>query len=118
MTISSLPLRPFVKSGDFIFVSGQLGFTEPGVLIDGGIEEQTAQALRNIETILAAEGSSLDKIVKTNIWLTGKEYFPGFNKAYGAAFTSGIFPARSTVVSGLLIEGAVVEIDAIARIGD
>lgn len=114
MDISKIPLSPIVEHEGLLFLSGQLGFTSPGVLVAGGIEAQTRQAMANIEAILIANGSGLKSIRKTTIWLTRKSDFPAFNETYGSFFDPGAFPARSTVVSELLIDGALVEIEAIA----
>jgi 2-iminobutanoate/2-iminopropanoate deaminase len=115
MDISKIPLSPVVQHNDLLFLSGQLGFTSPGVLVEGGIEAQTRQAIANIETVLAANGSDLSQIIKSTIWLTRKSDFPAFNTVYASHFEPGCYPARSTVVSDLLIDGALVEIEVIAR---
>lgn len=117
MDIAKLPLSPGKKAGDFVYVSGQLGFGEDGSIVDGGVAEQARQALRNIERILDSHGAQLGDVIKMNIWLTAKSDFLEFNAAYSEHFKPGQFPARSTVVSDLLIEGAKVEIDAIAYLG-
>lgn len=115
MDISKIPLSPIVQANGFFFLSGQLGFTAPGVLVEGGIREQTRQALRNIKTILAAHGAGTSDILKTTIWLVDTGDFPAFNEEYAAFFSGHSFPARSTVVSSLVVPGAKVEIDAIAK---
>jgi len=116
MDISKIPLSPIVQANGFSFLSGQLGFVSPGVLIEGGIREQTRQALRNIETILAAHGADLSHVLKTTIWLVEASDFPAFNEEYAAFFGEHRFPARSTVVSSLVVPGAKVEIEVIATL--
>jgi 2-iminobutanoate/2-iminopropanoate deaminase len=103
-----------VVAGDFIYVSGTLA-TAPGglTLIEGGTREQTAQTLRNIETILAECGASLADLVKVNVFLADMATFPEMNAAYLEIIGSDP-PARITVGRADLALGAAVEIDAIA----
>ncbi|MDG1825860.1 MAG: RidA family protein [Henriciella sp.] len=115
MDISKIPLSPIVEHESLLILSGQLAFTTPGVLVQGGIAEQTHQVMTNIAAILKSRGAGLSDILKMTIWLTDKADFLGFNKAYGAFFEPGTYPARSTVVSQLLIDGALIEIEAIAK---
>jgi 2-iminobutanoate/2-iminopropanoate deaminase len=106
-----------VVAGDFVFVSGTLG-TKPGSmeLAKGGTGPETAQALRNIETILKECGASLEQVVKVNVYLARIEDFPVMNKAYMQVMGSDP-PARITVGKAGLALGAAVEIDAVAYIG-
>jgi len=115
MDISKIPLSPIVQANGFSFLSGQLGFKSPGVLVEGGIREQTRQALSNIQAILSAHGSDLSHILKTTIWLVSADDFPAFNEEYASFFGEQRFPARSTVVSSLVVPGAKVEIEVIAK---
>jgi 2-iminobutanoate/2-iminopropanoate deaminase len=101
-----------ILAGDLIFVSGQVA-NDPatGKMVDGAIEEQVTQALRNIEAILQAGGADRRDIVRCGVFLADLADFAAMNRAY-AAFFSGIVPARTTVQAGL---GTLrVEIDAIA----
>jgi 2-iminobutanoate/2-iminopropanoate deaminase len=116
--LSKIPLSRCTTANGLVFVSGQLGFLLPGILIEGGISEQTRQAIRNIEEILKANSSSLRQVIKTTVWLTDAADFQAFNEAYADGFGSPPFPARSTVVSSLLISGAKVEIEAVAKVGE
>lgn len=105
-------LSQSIRSGSFLFLSGQLATDEKGN-ISGGIETQTARIMEKHFSVLAAHGLKPENVVKAGVWLTEREYFTSFDKAYAEAF--GVHrPARSTVISGLAIEGAVVEIDLIA----
>lgn len=113
--ISKVPLSPVVEACGFLFLSGQLGFEAPGVLTEGGIREQTRQVLRNIESVLASKGADLSHVVKSTIWLVDAADFPAFNEEYAARFSGTTFPARSTVVSSLVVPGALIEIEVIAR---
>jgi 2-iminobutanoate/2-iminopropanoate deaminase len=103
-----------VVAGDFIYVSGTLG-TRPGGLdlVEGGTREQTAQTLRNIETILQECGASLADLVKVNVFLSDMKTFPEMNAAYLEIIGSDP-PARITVGRVDLALGAAVEIDAVA----
>lgn len=115
MPPSTLPLSPAREHDGLIFLSGQLGFVTPGVLVEGSVEEQTHQVIANIKAVLEAHGAQLSDILKSTIWLTRVEDFALFNKAYQTYFAPGEYPARSTVVSSLVIEGALIEIEVIAR---
>lgn len=113
---SRVPLSPAIRTGDFLFVSGQLGLGDDGQVVSENVAEQTQQALTRIQSILQQGGSDLEKIVKANIWLTNAEDFPAVNGVWTEVFGERP-PARSTVLSGLLIPGASIEIDAIALVG-
>lgn len=108
----TVPLSSVVRAGDFLFVSGQLPFGPNGHLIGVDIVEQTRQVLSNIEAALQPHGAGRGDIVKTTAWLTDRNDFSGFNDAYRAFFPKEP-PARSTVVSALLLD-ARVEIEAVA----
>lgn len=113
---SIVPLSPAVRAGQFLFISGQLGLDDHGTLIAPDVAAQLRQCVLRLRSILALAGADLGAIVKTNVWLTDKADFPAFNAAYREYFPSHP-PARSTVVSELLIPGAKVEIDAVAFVG-
>lgn len=106
------PYSPFVRAGDFVFVSGQVGFLD-GVLVEGGVAAQTKQVFANLEARLAEAGATLADVVKTTCFLTDIATFAEFNEAYVAGFGDHR-PARSTVGVAGLPGGAVVEIEAIA----
>jgi 2-iminobutanoate/2-iminopropanoate deaminase len=103
-----------VIAGQQVFVSGMLG-AKPGTmeLVDGGVAAQTAQAIRNIQEILAACGASLADVAKVNVYLTDMAEFPAMNEAYLAAIGDDP-PARITVGCSGLALGAAVEMDCIA----
>ncbi|MDM4768785.1 RidA family protein [Solimonas sp. SE-A11] len=113
---AAVPLSPGVRAGDFLFLSGQLGLDEKGKPVADDIASQTRQAIARLEAVLAQAGGRRDQIVKVNVWLTDTADFPAFNQVYAELFPARP-PARSTVVSQLLIPGARVEIDAIAYLG-
>ena len=108
-----LPLSRAVRAGDFVFLSGQLGFDKNGQLVGDGIADQTRQAIENISEVLKEAGGDISDIVKITVWLTTTESFAEFNHVYGEHFSS-IRPVRCTVCSGLMVPGALVEIEATA----
>jgi 2-iminobutanoate/2-iminopropanoate deaminase len=106
-----------VMAGDFIYVAGTLG-TKPGglELVEGGTRAETAQTLRNIETILQECGASLANLVKLNVYLADMKTFAEMNAAYLEVIGSegSEPPARITVGGVDLALGAAVEIDGVA----
>ncbi len=105
-------------SGDLIFVSGQTPLDpDTGKIVEGGIPEQTARCLRNVGAVLAAAGSSFDRVVKTTVFLTDMADFQAMNAVYGEFFGT-MPPARSTVAVAGLPLGARVEIEAVAVTGN
>jgi 2-iminobutanoate/2-iminopropanoate deaminase len=104
--------------GGLVFVAGSLGVDPAtGELVDGGAGEQATQAVANLTAILDAAGSSLDRILKTTIFLVDMEDFSAVNEAYAAAFPEP-YPARSTVAVAALPRGGRVEIECVALAGD
>jgi 2-iminobutanoate/2-iminopropanoate deaminase len=108
------PYSSVVRSGDFVFTAGQVGFDESGEPVAGGVGEQTAQALANVEACLAAAGCTLDDVQKVNVFLVDLADFGEFNEVYRSAFTEP-YPARTTVQVGLPAPLR-VEIEAVARV--
>jgi 2-iminobutanoate/2-iminopropanoate deaminase len=108
------PYSQAIKANGFVFVAGQLGF-EPGKteVVGPGIKAQTEQTIDNLEAILTEAGSSLDRIVKTTVFLASLNDFQGMNEVY-AGRIGDTPPARSTIEVGALPSGALVEIEAIA----
>ena len=84
-----------------------------GKLVGADIEAQTSQALANVRDVLREAGCSLDQVVKSTVWLTQREDFARFNAVYASHFPVAP-PVRSTVVSGLVLPGALVEIEVVA----
>jgi 2-iminobutanoate/2-iminopropanoate deaminase len=110
------PYSQGIRFGELVFVSGQLGIDpSSGKVVEGGIAEQTAQAMRNIEVILEEAGSSLKQILKTTIYLVDLGDFAAMNEAY-AERVGNQPPARATIEIGALPSGALVEIEAIAHL--
>lgn len=105
-----------VRQGNVLAVAGQLG-TDPatGKLADG-VEEQTRQAIRNLEAVLAAGGGALEDVIQTSCFLRDISDFPAFDAAYGSMFSQPR-PARATV-GAQLGPGALVEVAALAVLRD
>jgi 2-iminobutanoate/2-iminopropanoate deaminase len=82
-------------------------------LVDGGIAAQTAQAIANVEAVLAAAGKSLGDVVKVNVYLTDMKSLAEMNSVYADCFQAP-YPARTTVAVAALPLGAAVEIEVIA----
>jgi len=112
------PVGPYsqaVRAGGFIFCSGQIALDpDTGKIIGGGIEAETALVMDNLKAVLEAAGSSLEKVVKTTIYVRDMGDFSAVNRVYAACFTSSTAPARATVQVAALPKGAGVEIDCIA----
>jgi 2-iminobutanoate/2-iminopropanoate deaminase len=110
------PYSPGMIAGNLVFVSGQAGRDPATGTLAADVEEQTAQALRNVEAILQAAGSGLSHVLRCGVFLVDMKEFPKMNEVYARAFGTHR-PARTTVeVSGLPGDGLRVEIDAVAYI--
>jgi 2-iminobutanoate/2-iminopropanoate deaminase len=113
------PIGPYsqaVVCGNLVFVSGQVGKdAATGNIRNENIEVETKQVMNNIKVILEAAGSSLDKVLKTTIFLTSMDYFGKVNTVY-ASYFSGNYPARETVEVSRLPANVNVEISVIAEI--
>lgn len=108
------PYSQGVVSGDTIFVSGQLPLQPDGTMPDS-IEEQTAQAFRNISAILEAGGMTLNNVVKTTVFLADLADFAAMNNVYASFFTEGVAPARSAFQAAAVPKGAKLEVEVIAK---
>ena len=107
------PYNQAIVAGDLVFVAGQVGLAPGAASIEGDVAQQTDQAMKNIGAILGAAGSSLDKLVKTTVFLQRLDDFQAMNEVY-ASHVGGQPPARSTFEVAKLPAGALVEIEAIA----
>jgi 2-iminobutanoate/2-iminopropanoate deaminase len=111
------PAGPYslaIRANGLVFVSGQGPVVpETGEILRGSIEEQVHQTMRNIRSILAAAGSSFEKVVKTNIYLRDLANFKRMNEVYGQ-YMGSVPPARTTIQAADLPMGIDVEIDVIA----
>ena len=108
------PYSPAVRSGDWLFCSGQIPVDpETGELVSGGIKEQTRRVLENIGLVLNSQGLDYQTIIKTTVFLSSMKDFPEMNSVYGE-FLATSLPARSTIEVSALPKGALVEIEVIA----
>ena len=109
------PYSQGIKAGKFVFASGQVG-RDPatGKLVEGGIAEQTDRVMKNLSAVLTAAGTSMDKVVKTTVFLKNISDFAKMNEVYATYFKTTP-PARTTIgVAALPGDGRLVEIDVIA----
>ena len=109
------PYNQAIVAGELVFVAGQLGLRPGDTSVDGDIGQQTEQALANLAAILEAAGSSMDKLVKTSVFLSDLDDFQGMPEVY-AAKVGDRPPARSTFQVAKLPSGALVEIEAVAHL--
>jgi len=113
--VSKAPLTPAIITGDFVYVSGQGALDlATGDYLKGDVRSETKQVFENIKTVLKAAGSSLDKVVKCNVYLRDINDFAAMNEVYRTYFEAP-YPARTTIQAGALPLGFAVEIECIAR---
>ena len=95
--------------GDVLAVAGQVGVDPTGALVDGGVAEQSEQAIRNLEAVLRAAGATLNDVIRMDCYLTSFDDFAAFNEVYASYFPNDK-PTRATVEANLMGAGALVEI--------
>jgi reactive intermediate/imine deaminase len=110
------PFSPAVKVGHMLYLSGLIGTDSTGTLVKGGIEAETRQTLRNIASVLAANGSSMDRVVKCTVFMADMKEWPAMNVVY-ASFFPDHKPARSALGANGLARDARLEIECIAVTG-
>ena len=110
------PYSQAIKVGNMVFASGQVPI-DPATneFVEGGIKEQTRQSLTNAAAILKEAGTSLNKVVKTTVFLSDMANFAAMNEVYAEFFTQP-YPARSAVAVKTLPKGALVEVECIAEL--
>jgi len=112
------PYTQAIRSGDFLFMSGQIALDPAtGQIVSGGITEQTERAVANIRAVLEKAGLSFANVVKVTVFLTDLRDFAGMNEVYARAFAADgmTAPARTTVQVAALPKNGLVEIECIAR---
>ena len=110
------PFSHAVRAGDYLFITGQMPTlkNDNTKLVDGGIEAQTDQVMKNLVDVLNAAGSSLEKVILARVYLVNFGDFDKMNSVYASYFAQDKLPARTCIgVTGLAV-GASVEIDFIA----
>ncbi len=109
----NVPFSDAVETDDLLFLTGQIGKNHSlGKLVEGGIEAETKQVIKNIEDVLNHHDLSLDNVVKCTVILNDINDFKTFNSVYIKYFTKN--PARTTFAASELVGGASIEIDVIA----
>ena len=111
------PYSQAVKAAGLLFASGQIALDPAtGNIVGGGIVEQTERVVKNITAVLAAAGTSLDKVLKTTVFLKDMNDFAKMNETYARYFSGDgkISPARSTVEVSRLPKDSLVEIEVVA----
>jgi 2-iminobutanoate/2-iminopropanoate deaminase len=114
------PIGPYSQAilveEKFIYTAGQIALDPvSGALVEGDIKAQTRQAIKNVEQVLIAGGSSLKAVFKTTVFLKSMGEFAAMNEVYAEFFSAGA-PARSTVEVARLPKDAKVEIEAVALV--
>ena len=110
---ANAPFSDVVEYGNMYFLAGQIGMDHSTrTMVDGGIKEETKQAILNIKDVLAQRGLSLDHVVKCMVILSTMDDFQAFNEVYTQYFTKK--PARTTFAASGLARNAAVEIEVIA----
>ncbi|MGN6390864.1 MAG: RidA family protein [Gemmatimonadales bacterium] len=108
-----LPFSALVRAGPTLYLSGQIGNDSTGHLVAGGIGPETAQALRNIKTLLDAHGSGMDRVVKCTAMLADMAEWGAMNQEYVKHFPAHL-PARSAFGTTGLVLGARIELECTA----
>jgi 2-iminobutanoate/2-iminopropanoate deaminase len=106
---------PAVVHNGFVFVSGQLPLDAEGKMLQGTVEEQMLQCLKNIDIILQASGSSISRVVKATVFITDIGDWPKVNAVF-ANYFGDHRPARVVVPTGKLLDGIFVEVDCISAV--
>ena len=110
------PYSQAVKTGNMVFVSGQIPIDPAtGHFVSEDVAGQTDQVFKNLQAVLEAAGSGLDKVIKTTVFLADMNDFAAMNEVYGRYFTAD-YPARATVQAARLPRDARVEIECIALV--
>ena len=116
---ASKPIGPYSQAiicGEMVFTSGERGIDpQTGKVVEGGIEEETRQALTNIKAVLTEAGTSLERVAKVTVFLADLNEFKAMNGVYATFFTENP-PARSCVEAARLPGDVRVEIEAVAAL--
>jgi 2-iminobutanoate/2-iminopropanoate deaminase len=108
------PYSQAIRAGELVFCSGQIALDPAtNTVIDGDVARQTERVLKNLSAVLWQAGTSIDKVVKTTVFLKSMNDFAAMNEVYGKFFAKQP-PARSTVEVARLPKDVLVEIEAIA----
>lgn len=106
------PISPALRAGDFVFISGLMPKGSDGQIATSGIADQTKVVMERLRTVLTLADCAFEDVVKCTVWITDAKNFKAFNSVYETYFT-GPPPARSAVRCDLLLEGALLELEAL-----
>ena len=110
------PYSQAIQVGNHVYTSGQIPINPAtGAFVEGGIEEQTRQALSNVQAILKEAGLTMGNVVKTTVFMADMNDFARMNAVYAEFFTEP-YPARSAVAVKTLPKGALLEIEVVAEV--
>jgi 2-iminobutanoate/2-iminopropanoate deaminase len=111
------PYSQAITANGLIFTAGQIPLMPgTGNIVEGGVQEQTHQVLRNLAAVLESAGSGLHNVIKTTVFLQNLDDFAAMNEVYATYFREPL-PARSTVQVAKLPRNALVEIEVVALAG-
>ena len=102
--------------GNLLFASGQIPVDPETGIIPEGIEAQATQSLKNVKAVVEAAGSSMDKVIKTTVFLKDMNDFAAMNAIYATFFSEGQYPSRSAVEVARLPKDVLIEIEVIAEV--
>lgn len=111
------PYNQAVVAGNTMYISGQIGLDKDGLMAKGGVSEQAVQVFENMKAILAGANCEMGNVVKTTILLQDIDDWPKVNDVYVKYFTEK-YPARAAYAVSGLPKGALVEVEAVAIVGD
>ena len=111
-----VPLSPAVKIGNLVFVSGCTPFTVDYQIAKGDFAAQMHQVMHGLMSLLDSAGSSLDKVVKVNVFLARIRDFPEMNEIYKTYFKEDSYPARTTVEATMTNKDFLLEIECVAEV--
>ena len=110
------PYSQAIQVGNLVYTSGQIPIDPAtGIIVTGGIKEQTLQSLTNVKAILEEDGLTMSNVLKTTVFMADMGDFADMNSVYAGFFTEP-YPARSAVAVKTLPKGALVEIEVIAEV--
>lgn len=109
----NLPFAKVRESGSLVWLSGEIGFEEDGSLVPD-ITHQTDRILQRVQATLAGEGCTLADVISCTVYLTDAAQFGPFNEAYAKWFSAPL-PVRTTVLAGLVLPDALLEITVVAQ---
>ena len=108
------PYSQAIQVGNLVYTSGQIPVNPAtGLLVEGGIKEQTHQSLLNVKAVLEEAGLTMRDVVKSTVFMADMNDFADMNAVYAEFFTEP-YPARSAVAVKTLPKGALVEIEGVA----